>query len=245
MKRTSDDIAIELSNISKRYEIHHEKPTLVEKFVNGRNESFWALNDINLSIRKGERVGLIGPNGSGKTTMLKIIAGITSPTSGTVSVRGRIVSLIDLEAGFQPDLTGIENIYLSGMLLGMRKYEINHKIRTIINFADIGQFLDAPIFTYSEGMKLRLGFAIAVSTNPDILILDEGFVTGDENFQKKSTIEINRLFHKGKTILMVNHWLEFIKQRCQRIILLHKGNVVRDGGKNVVDYYTKHAQNLV
>ena len=144
----NSDIAIQLTNVSKKYEIHHEKPTLVEKFVKGPNETFWALRDINLTIKKGERVGIIGPNGSGKTTLLKIIAGITSHTTGTVETLGKIVSLIDLTAGFHADLSGYQNIFLNGMLLGLSKKEINKSIPAIIEFADIKQFIDAPLFTF-------------------------------------------------------------------------------------------------
>ena len=182
----SSDIAIQLTNVSKKYEIHHEKPTLVEKFVKGRNETFWALQNINLTINKGERIGIIGPNGSGKTTLLKIIAGITTPSSGHVMTSGKVVSLIDLEAGFHPDLTGIQNIYLNGILIGLPKKIIDDRLSHIISFADIHQFIDAPMFTYSSGMALRLGFAVAVHANPDILILDESLTVGDKVFQQKA-----------------------------------------------------------
>lgn len=229
MTRANSSIAIQLSSISKKYEIHHEKPTLVEKFINGRNETFWALKDINLTIKKGERVAIIGPNGSGKTTLLKIIAGITAPTTGTIETHGKVVSLIDLEAGFHPDLTGEQNIYINGMLLGMGKKDIAKKLDRIISFADIGQFIDVPLFTYSSGMKLRLGFAIAVRANPDILILDEGLSVGDADFQKKSQAKIWEFFRNGKTVLVVTHWLEFIKRNCRRILTMEKGRVISDG----------------
>ena len=152
--------AVKLTNISKHYIIHHEKPTLVERVINGKNEKFKALDNINLEVKKGEILGIVGPNGSGKTTLLKIIAGITSPTTGKVKTSGRVVSLIDLEAGFHPELTGEQNIYLNGMLLGMSRKSISQKLRKIIEFADIGQFADAQLFTYSQGMKLRLGFSV-------------------------------------------------------------------------------------
>jgi len=155
MKNT--DIAIKLTNVSKKYIVRHEKPTLVEKLINGKKEEFWALKDINLEIKRGEKIGIIGPNGSGKTTLLKLITGISSPTSGTIERNGEIISLIDLEAGFHPDLTGIQNIYLNGMIIGMNKTEINSKLKKIIDYADIGRFIDVPLFTYSEGMKFRSG----------------------------------------------------------------------------------------
>lgn len=226
MKKTNHSIAVQLTNISKKYEIHHEKPTLVEKFVKGANETFWALRDINLTVKKGERVGIIGPNGSGKTTLLKIITGIATPTSGAVETNGRIVSLIDLEAGFHPDLTGEKNIYLNGVLLGMKREKIDRLFPLIIRYADIRQFIDAPLFTYSQGMILRLGFAIAVYANPDILILDENISVGDEDFQQKTQKTILQFFRQGKTILVASHWLEFVRKNCQRIILMNKGTMV-------------------
>jgi ABC-type polysaccharide/polyol phosphate transport system ATPase subunit len=219
-------IAIQLSDLTKKYEIHHEKPTLVEKFVKGKNETFWALNHVNLTIYRGENVGIIGPNGSGKTTLLKIIAGITTPTGGTVSTNGKIVSLIDLEAGFQPDLTGFQNIYLNGMLLGMTKRHIDARLSKIIAFADIRQFIDAPLFTYSSGMALRLGFAIAVQAEPDILLMDENFSVGDEAFRKKAFGQIAAFRREKKTILIVSHWQDFVKKNASRIISMKEGRIV-------------------
>lgn len=225
--RTKDDIAIKLVNVSKKYEIHHEKPTLVEKFVKGRNETFWALNNINFTIRKGERVGITGPNGSGKTTLLKVIAGITSPTSGTIRSRGRIVSLIDLDAGFHPDLSGVQNIYLNGSLLGMHRDEIDRKFEEIITFADIKQFIDAPLFTYSQGMVFRLSFSIGIYADPDILILDENIAVGDQEFQKKSVGSLYKYFNKQRTVIFVSHWMELLKKNCDRIMYLENGKFVQ------------------
>jgi ABC-2 type transport system ATP-binding protein len=229
--------AIKLTHITKQYIIHHEKPTLVEKIFRGRNETFWAIRDINIIIKNGERVGVIGPNGSGKTTLLKIIAGITTPTSGTAETKGKIVSLIDLEAGFHPDLTGEQNIYLNGMLLGISKTDIDKKIKAIIAFADIKQFIDTPLFTYSSGMTLRLGFAIAVHANPDILILDENLSTGDADFQKKSRAKLREFFHEGKTVIVVTHRLAFIRENCQRVIVLGHGSIIEDGSLKIIDAY--------
>ncbi len=233
-------ISIQLDRVGKRYDIHHEKPTLVEKFVSGQNEVFWALHDISLSIRKGEKVGIIGPNGSGKTTLLKIIAGITSPTSGQVVTRGKIVSLIDLEAGFHPDLTGFQNIYLNGMLLGLSRRDIDARLHSIISFADIRQFIDAPLYTYSSGMALRLGFAIAVHATPDILLLDENLSAGDKNFQRKSKTKLQEFYRQKKTIITVTHQLEFIRETCTRVIHLRHGSVVHDGGLEVLSFYERN-----
>ncbi|MBU1326775.1 ABC transporter ATP-binding protein [Patescibacteria group bacterium] len=236
---TKNQAAIKLVGVSKKYEIHHEKPTLVEKFVKGRNETFWALRDINLTIKKGERVGIIGPNGSGKTTLLKIIAGITTPTSGVVETNGKIVSLIDLEAGFHPDLTGEQNIFLNGMLLGMKKGEIEDKLDAIIRFADIKQFIDTPLYTYSSGMKLRLGFSIAVHSDPEILMLDEGLSVGDADFQKKSWEKIQEFFRKKKTVLIASHILEYIQKTCRRIIIVGKGTIAEDGNQKLIGRYQR------
>lgn len=234
----STQFSVQLSHISKKYEIHHEKPTLVEKFIKStgksNNESFLALNDINLNIKKGERVGIIGPNGSGKTTLLKIISGITSPTFGKAMTNGKVVSLIDLEAGFHEDLTGEQNIYLNGMLLGMKNEEINRNKDKIIRFANIGQFIDTPLFTYSSGMTLRLGFAIAVHADPDVLLLDEGMSIGDTYFHNKAISKIKDFFRAGKTIIVVSHWLDFIKTNCSIAYTLDKGRIIRSGKPDAV-----------
>lgn len=233
------NIAIRLTHVTKQYTIHHEKPTLVEKMVKGREEKFLTLNNITLTIKRGEKVGIIGPNGSGKTTLLKIISGITTPTSGDVETHGRIVSLIDLEAGFHSDLTGIQNIYLNGMLLGLQKKEIDRVFKSIVTFADIRQFIDAPLFTYSEGMKLRLGFAVAVHADPDILILDEALSVGDVDFQKKSWEKIQEFFRKKKTVLIASHILEYIQKTCQRVIIMEKGTIAEDGNRNLIEKYQR------
>jgi ABC-2 type transport system ATP-binding protein len=230
-------IAIELKNITKEYIIHHEKPTLIEKFYIGREEKFLALNNISLTIKKGERVGIVGPNGSGKTTLLKLITGITTPTAGTLKTNGKIVSLIDLEAGFHPDLTGYQNIFLNGILLGMKKKEIEQKLKQIIEFAGIRQFLDTPMFTYSSGMALRLGFAIAVHADPDILILDENLSVGDKFFQQKAKKKIDELFLKNKTFIIVSHLPQVLQSYCKRFVVLKNGGIVQDGTSIVYKKY--------
>jgi teichoic acid transport system ATP-binding protein len=187
MPSGSDQVVVELANVTKIYTVHHEKPTLAEQlFSRESKEKFKALDDVSLKIFKGEKIGIIGRNGSGKTTILKIIAQITTPTSGAVRTEGKVVSLIDLTAGFHPDLSGYENIFLNGLLIGMSSDEINKQLQNIIDFADIGNFIYSPIYTYSEGMRLRLGFSVAVYSDPDILILDEGIAAGDIDFQEKS-----------------------------------------------------------
>ncbi len=236
------NLAIKLKGVTKIYRLHHSKPTLIEKGFGGGqyDEKFYSLKGIDLEIKKGERLGLLGSNGSGKTTLLKIISGITQPSGGRVETRGKLVSLIDLNAGFHPELTGEENIYLNALLLGMGREEVRSKYNDIIQFADIGSFINSPMYTYSTGMKLRLGFSIAVSTNPDILILDEGISAGDENFQKKSTKKIDEFFRQKKTILVVSHWLEYIKLNCSRVLWLKEGKMVADGGTEVIEEYRKN-----
>ena len=227
------NVSIKIEGVSKKYTLHHEKPTLVENISKrGHKEEFWALKDINLEIKKGERVGIVGPNGSGKTTLLEIIAGITSPTGGKVHTNGKLVSLIELSAGFHPELTGEENIYLNGMLIGMSKKEISSKLKKIISFADIGQFIDAPFYTYSEGMKLRLGFSVVAHTNPDIVLLDENMAVGDQEFRKKSYKKIRMFINQGKTVIIVSHFMDFVKANCDRALWLEKGNIKKD--------YTSH-----
>lgn len=221
------NIAVKLTNISKKYTLHHEKPTLVENILSRKKtEEFWALKDINLTIKKGEKLGIIGPNGSGKTTLLEIIAGITTPTQGKVKTFGKVVSLIELGAGFQPDLTGEENILLNGLLIGMTKPEIHKKLKKIIKFADIGQFIDSPFYAYSSGMSLRLGFSIAVHSNPDILLLDETLYVGDKDFRIKSYKKIEEFSKQNKTILLVSHSLHSITKICNSSILLNKGGIL-------------------
>ncbi len=184
---------------------------------------------MDLTIFAGEKVGIVGPNGSGKTTLLKVIVGITNASKGSVKTAGKVVSLIDLEAGFHPDLTGEENIFLNGMIIGMTKQEIEERFAEIVAFADIGDFIDSPLYTYSEGMKLRLGFAVAVHADPDVLILDEGITVGDVNFKIKSEKKIKEFFKAKKTILVVTHWVEFLQKNCNRIITMEHGQIINDG----------------
>ncbi len=228
------NIAVKLTNVSKKYIIHHEKPTLVERILNGKEKEFFALKNINLNIEKGDRVGIIGDNGSGKTTLLKLITKIASPTTGSIETNGKIVSLIDLEAGFHPDLNGIRNIYLNGTIVGMSKKEIDSKINDIINFANIGSFIYAPLFTYSSGMALRLGFAIAIHANPDVLVLDEGFAVGDIQFRAACYKKINKMIKAGKTFITASHDIMFVKNNCNRVVWVKDGQLHQDGKPNLI-----------
>jgi len=220
------NIAIKIENLSKKYILHHQKPTLVESMLHfGKKEEIWALKDINLEIKKGEKIGIIGDNGSGKTTLLKIISGITSPTKGKVEINGRIAALIGLEAGFHPELTGEENTYLNGMLLGMSKNEVRKNFDKIVEFSGLKKFIDVPLHTYSGGMKLRLGFSIAIHSNPDILLIDEVLGVGDQEFRKKSYQAMQNFFKKGKTIIYISHHLKSTKKLCQQVVWLKKGKI--------------------
>jgi len=233
-----NDLAVKLSGVSKIYRLHQEKPTLIENiFKKSKREKFLALDDIDLEIKKGERVGIVGPNGSGKTTLLKIIAGITTLNKGKVETWGKLVSLIHMSAGFHPELTGQENIKLNALLVGMERWEIRERYQEIVDFAEIGKFIDAPFYTYSSGMKLRLGFSIAVATNPDILVLDEEIMFGDENFHQKSVKRIDEIARKGKTILVASHWMDYLRENCRRIIWIDGGKIRMDGGMNVLKKY--------
>jgi ABC-type polysaccharide/polyol phosphate transport system ATPase subunit len=235
-----NNVAIKLAGVSKIYQLHHEKPTLIDNLLGKNNrEKFVALNNINLEIIKGSRVGIVGPNGSGKTTLLKIISGIATPNRGKVETWGKIVSLIDLSAGFHPELTGVENVYQNAMLLGMNREETSSKMDLITNFADIKKFMDAPMYTYSDGMKMRLGFSVAIAAEPDILILDEGVVVGDNNFYKKSKEKINEIIKSGKTILIASHVFSYIRENCQKIVWLYNGNLIKYGDLGVLDEYEK------
>ncbi len=238
LKKNKKTVAIALNAVSKSYILHHHKPTFAERVLHGfRYERFVALKKVDLKIYQGEKVGIIGNNGSGKTTLLKIIAGIAVPTSGSVRTMGEVVSLIDLDSGFHPDLSGVENIFLNGLLIGMTKEKIEEKFTEIVDFADIGAYIDEPLYTYSEGMKLRLGFSIAAHADPDILILDEGISVGDQDFQEKSLKKIEEFFKAKKTIIVVTHDLNFLEENADKIIWIEKGKVKAVGGISVINHY--------
>ncbi|MEW6101540.1 MAG: ABC transporter ATP-binding protein [Candidatus Omnitrophota bacterium] len=191
---------------------------------------FFALKGVSLALKREECLGVIGRNGSGKTTLLKIICGVSKPTSGELEIIGRRMGILELCAGFEGDLTGRENIYLNGALLGLLSKEIGEKIESIIDFADIGDFIDAPVRTYSNGMYLRLGFAIAVNISADILIIDEVFAVGDEAFQEKCLKKLKEFKSQGKTIVFVSHDLKMIKEICDRVIVMEQGSIISDAG---------------
>lgn len=194
-----------------------------------RRDEFWALRDVDFDLRKGEILGLIGPNGSGKSTLLRVISGIFPPDHGTVSVRGRVGALIALGAGFHPHMTGRENIYLNGTILGMTRQEVEDRFGDIVEFAGIGDFLEAPVSTYSSGMTVRLGFAIAAHINPDILIVDEVLAVGDAKFQRKCVEHLHKIQKSGVAFLLVSHNMQTIEAACDRAIMMEGGRVVASG----------------
>ena len=238
--------AIEVSHLTKAYRLYR-KPSdrLREEFGIGRKKHRYskeirALDDVSFSVRKGETVGIIGTNGSGKSTILKIITGVLTPTSGEVRVNGRISALLELGAGFNMEYTGIENVYLNGTMIGFSKEEIDAKLEDILDFADIGDFVYQPCKTYSSGMFVRLAFAVAINIDPEILIVDEALSVGDVFFQAKCYHKFEEFKKEGKTILFVSHDLSSVSKYCDRVVLLNKGVRVAEGGpKEMVDLYKK------
>lgn len=225
--------AISINNLGKKYTIHYERPMLLKNifapFKKARSEEFWALKDISLDMEQGETLGIIGENGSGKSTLLKILAGVTTPTSGNVETNGRVASLLELGAGFHSSLTGKENIYLNGSILGMGRQEITKKLSDIIGFAELGKFINAPLRTYSSGMSVRLGFSIAVHSDPDILLIDEVLAVGDESFQRKCYNKIAEFKKQGKSIIIISHDLAAIRNTCHKAFWIKNGQIQEKG----------------
>lgn len=248
-------IAIKVENVSKRYIIRHEKQsghhryeTLSDTLVEGgkniihkirhpfkssesvsNREEFWALKDINFEINQGDKVGIIGRNGAGKSTLLKILSRITEPTSGKIHINGRIASLLEVGTGFHPELTGRENIFLNGAILGMSRKEIKAKFDEIVAFAEVEKFLDTPVKRYSSGMYVRLAFAVAAHLEPEILVVDEVLAVGDAEFQKKCLGKMEDVGQQGRTVLFVSHNMSSIQQLCNKGIMLQGGTIADSG----------------
>ncbi len=235
MSAIDDNIAIRLENVTVAYRAPHERIGTFKEYVirwfqrRVKYQHFMALNNVSLTLKKGETVGIIGHNGAGKSTLLKLISRVLTPTSGRVWVRGKVAPLLELGAGFHPELTGRENVYLNGSILGLSREEIDERIQDIIDFSELHEFIDAPMRTYSSGMWARLGFAVATDTDPDILILDEIMSVGDEAFQRKSEARMRSFFEKGITILLVSHNMEQVEKLCTRVIWLDHGVVKAEG----------------
>ena len=238
-----NEIAIRVQNLTKVYKLY-EKPSnrLREVFHPLRKKyhrDFAALKDLSFEIEKGQVVGIIGKNGSGKSTLLKILTGVLTPSSGRVEVNGRIAALLELGAGFNPELTGRENIYLNGALMGYSHEQMDQRIQNIIEFADIGEFIEQPVKMYSSGMFVRLAFAVAINVDPDILIIDEALSVGDIRFQQKCIRKIQEFFEKGKTVLFVGHDLAAINSFCSICFWIHEGQLISQGEpKDITKEYT-------
>ena len=235
MPNIEPNTAICLDHVSVAYRAPYERIGTLKEYVirwfqrRVKYQHFLALNDVSLTINKGEIVGIIGHNGAGKSTLLKLISRVLTPTSGRVWVRGKVAPLLELGAGFHPELTGRENIYLNSAILGLTRKEIDEKVPGIIEFSELHEFIDAPIRTYSSGMSARLGFAVATDTNPDILILDEIMAVGDEAFKHKSEARIRSFFEQGITIVLVSHSMETVEKLCTHVVRLDHGVVKGDG----------------
>jgi len=227
-------IAVDVQSISKQFVLRHTR-SIKEAFVwimKGRkgdlSQKFHALDGVSLRVEQGEAVALLGLNGSGKSTLLKHISGVMLPDSGTVQTRGRVAGLIEVGAGFHPDLSGRDNVYLNGAILGMTEEQINERFESILDFSEIGQFIDTEVKFYSSGMYLRLAFAVAIHTDPEIFLIDEILAVGDEPFQKKCLAKIKELGEAGKTLVVVSHDLDLVVKVCRRGVLLEHGRVVLD-----------------
>ncbi|MBL0068490.1 MAG: ABC transporter ATP-binding protein [Chitinophagaceae bacterium] len=248
--------AIEIRNLGKEYKLAPSQPYVALRDIlsNGaknlfkarkEKEKFWALQDINLDIQPGERVGIIGRNGAGKSTLLKIISRITPPTTGSAIIRGRVGSLLEVGTGFHPELTGRENIYLNGSILGLKKAEINKQLDAIIDFSGVEKFIDTPLKHYSSGMQLRLAFSVAAHLEPEILLIDEVLAVGDAEFQKKCIGKMEEVSKShGRTIMFVSHNLDSLRKFCSTTILLNGGRLIEKGNteKMISLYVSKHLE---
>jgi lipopolysaccharide transport system ATP-binding protein len=244
------DFAFEMDHVSKKFkkgEIHDSLRDLIPAIIKGSvkrgkkplgaNE-FWALKDISFQVKKGEALGIIGSNGAGKSTMLKLLSGIMKPTEGSMTVNGTLSALIEVGAGFHADLTGRENIFLNGTILGMKHEQIKKKFDEIVEFSGLADFIDTPVKRYSSGMYARLGFSVAAHVDPEILVVDEVLSVGDYSFQNKCMEKMRSVFNSGATLLFVSHNLRAVSDLCQRCILLDHGKVIKDGpAPDVVRYY--------
>lgn len=236
--------AIRFDGVSKRFTIHHERPRsfqdlLIRGLRQGTSEPFWALRDISFTAEPGSAIGIVGTNGSGKSTLLKLATRILAPTTGKISVSGRVSALLELGAGFHPELSGRDNIFLNASIMGMRRADVAARFDAIVSFAELEPFIDTPVKHYSSGMYARLAFAVAVHVDPDVLLIDEVLSVGDESFQERCLEKIYRFRREGKTILLVSHDLASIRTLCNEAIWLDKGRLRARGdpGTVVADYF--------
>jgi ABC-type polysaccharide/polyol phosphate transport system ATPase subunit len=241
----SEMIDVKFDQVSKKYRLNGTGDSPKRWYKRGfarRSEEMWALRNLSFEVKEGEALGIVGHNGAGKTTILRILAGITTPTAGEITIRGRLVALIEVSSGFHPELTGTENIYLHGAMLGMRRSDIRRKLDSIIEFSGVGRYIDVPVKRYSSGMYVRLGFAIAAHLDPDILLLDEILAVGDAAFQARCLDRISELRKSGRTIVFISHDLAAVYRLCDRALLLSHGCILADGpARQVIDHYQQIA----
>lgn len=240
-----NDIAISLKNVSKYYKLYNSPQDRLKESLSFSDKiyhkKFYATRNLNLEIKKGEILGIVGKNGSGKSSLLKLITGVLTPDEGSVKINGKISALLELGSGFNPEFTGMQNIFFYGTILGFSRQEMEEKLDDIIAFADIGEFIDQPLKTYSSGMKSRLGFAVAVHIDPEILILDEVLAVGDILFKRKCYAKMEEFFKSGKTILFVSHDANSVNELCTRAIFLDSGQILMDDeAQTVTKYYQKY-----
>lgn len=250
---SSDEEAIRLEHVSKQYPLDPESPLNASDIIRHpmsflrrlrAREPFWALRDISLSVKRGEVLGVMGGNGQGKSTLLRVMVGLSTPTTGTVAIHGRFAALLELGSGFHPRATGRENAYINALFMGLSKREAKEKLPEIIEFAGLEAFADQQLRTYSSGMQLRLGFAVAVHTRPEIILIDEVLAVGDADFQQKCFDHFATLKDRGVTIVLVSHNMVTIRDFTDRVILIEKGRITQDGDPKTVvrDYLTKQVR---
>ncbi len=260
---------IEIENLSKKYVIRHQKQNsntmlrdvvtewtkkgcyklfhpIKTQYETGKKEELWALNDINLSVNRGDKVGIIGQNGAGKSTLLKVLSRITEPTTGKIKINGKVASLLEVGTGFHPELTGRENIFLNGAVLGMNRIEILKRVDDIVSFAGIEKFLDTPVKRYSSGMYVRLAFAVAAQLEQEVLLVDEVLAVGDAAFQKKCLGKMDEISQKGRTIIFVSHNMQAVQTLCNKCIFMDSGKIVDYGDtSSIVSQYLKNVSKVV
>jgi ABC-type polysaccharide/polyol phosphate transport system ATPase subunit len=244
----NDEFAIKVQNLSKVYKLYDSPSDRFKEafhpFRKQYHHDFYALHNINFNLKKGDTLGIIGKNGSGKSTLLKILTSVLTPTVGSVEVNGKVSALLELGTGFNPEFTGIENVYLSGTIMGYRRDEMDAKLDDILAFADIGEFVHQPVKMYSSGMYVRLAFAVAINVDPDILIVDEALAVGDMTFQKKCMEKIDNFQDVGKTIVFCSHDMHTVSSLCQKALWIHDGKIADSGdGKNVISSYVSWMTN--
>jgi len=245
----SDRVAINVQELGVKYSLRFTRKTTVRQTLTGRmrrrdeETTFWALRDVTFKVVRGESLAVIGPNGAGKSTLLQVLAGIITPSAGVVEVVGHVSSLLTLGAGFDGDLSGRDNIRLAGAFMGLDHRTVDERLPAMVDYADLGPFIDAPIKTYSSGMRARLGFAIATSVEPDILLLDEVLATGDAAFREKSKARVLELVRQAKAIVLVTHDMTWVTEYCNRAMLLEKGRIVAEGKpEEVVAIHYEHSE---